>query len=76
MADLPDFLTLHHNCDRSGIYEVPIRRAGTSLIALFCLAGLLEEEVAAAARLQNIASLAQVKWAVLETGGQISFIKN
>jgi uncharacterized membrane protein YcaP (DUF421 family) len=34
-----------------------------------------QEEVAAAARLQNIASLAQVKWAVLETGGQISFIE-
>jgi hypothetical protein len=44
MADLPDFLTLRHNRDRSGFYEVPIRRAGTSLIALFCLAGLLEEE--------------------------------
>jgi uncharacterized membrane protein YcaP (DUF421 family) len=37
---------------------------------------MTREEVAAAARLQNIASLAQVKWAVLETGGQISFIKN
>jgi uncharacterized membrane protein YcaP (DUF421 family) len=32
------------------------------------------EEVLAAARLQNIASLDKVKWAVLETGGQISFI--
>jgi uncharacterized membrane protein YcaP (DUF421 family) len=37
---------------------------------------MTQEEVAAAARLQNIVSLAQVKWAVLETGGQISFIKN
>ena len=41
MADLPDFLTLRHNRDRAGIREVPIRRAGTALVALFCLAGLL-----------------------------------
>jgi uncharacterized membrane protein YcaP (DUF421 family) len=33
------------------------------------------EELAAAARLQQIDSLGQVKWAVLETGGQISFIQ-
>jgi len=32
------------------------------------------EEVAAAARLQRIASLADVEWAIVETGGQISFI--
>jgi uncharacterized membrane protein YcaP (DUF421 family) len=31
-------------------------------------------EVEAAARLQQIASLRDVKWAVLETGGQISFL--
>ncbi|MGB8005474.1 MAG: YetF domain-containing protein, partial [Gaiellaceae bacterium] len=37
---------------------------------------LTQEEIAAAARLQNIESLAQVKWAVLETSGQISFIKS
>lgn len=37
---------------------------------------MTHEEVAAAARLQNIASLSQVKWAVLETGGQMSFIKS
>lgn len=37
---------------------------------------MTQEEVASAARLQNIASLSQVKWAVLETGGQISFIKS
>jgi uncharacterized membrane protein YcaP (DUF421 family) len=36
---------------------------------------LAHEEVAAAARIQNIASLDEVKWAVLETNGQISFIK-
>jgi hypothetical protein len=41
MPDLPDFLTLRHNRDRPGIYEVPIRRVGASLVALFCLAGLL-----------------------------------
>jgi hypothetical protein len=41
MADLPDFLTRRHNRDRSGIYEVPVRRVGGALIALFCLAGLL-----------------------------------
>ncbi len=33
------------------------------------------EEIEAAARLQNIASLSEVRWAILETGGQISFIK-
>jgi len=35
---------------------------------------LTQEEVAAAARVQQIASLADVRWAVLETSGQISFI--
>ena len=34
-----------------------------------------QEEVAAAARLQNVPSLSDVRWAVLETNGQISFIK-
>ncbi len=33
------------------------------------------EEIEAAARLQNIASLSEVRWAILETGGQISFIR-
>jgi uncharacterized membrane protein YcaP (DUF421 family) len=33
------------------------------------------EEVAAQARLNNIAHLEDVEWAVLETSGQISFIK-
>jgi uncharacterized membrane protein YcaP (DUF421 family) len=36
---------------------------------------LTQEEIAAAARVQNIASLSHVRWAVLETNGQISFIK-
>ena len=34
------------------------------------------EEVMAEARLQQIDSLAKVKWAVLETSGQISFIES
>jgi uncharacterized membrane protein YcaP (DUF421 family) len=33
------------------------------------------DEIAEAARLQGIAHLAEVKWAVLETTGNISFIK-
>jgi uncharacterized membrane protein YcaP (DUF421 family) len=33
------------------------------------------EELAAAARIQQIDSLGKVKWAVLETGGHISFIQ-
>jgi uncharacterized membrane protein YcaP (DUF421 family) len=33
------------------------------------------EELAASARKQQIASLEEVEWAVLETGGQISFIR-
>jgi len=33
------------------------------------------EELLAEARMQQIASLDEVKWAVLETSGQISFIK-
>jgi uncharacterized membrane protein YcaP (DUF421 family) len=37
---------------------------------------LTQEEIAAAARIQNIESLSQVRWAVLETNGQISFIKS
>jgi uncharacterized membrane protein YcaP (DUF421 family) len=36
---------------------------------------LTKEEVAAAARIQNISSLDEVRWGVLETNGQISFIK-
>jgi uncharacterized membrane protein YcaP (DUF421 family) len=36
---------------------------------------LTHEEIAAAARIQNIPSLDQVRWGVLETNGQISFIK-
>ena len=36
---------------------------------------LTQEEIAASARVQQIASLDQVRWAVLETNGQISFIK-
>ena len=32
------------------------------------------EEIAAAARLQQIASLDDVEWAIVESGGQISFI--
>jgi len=36
---------------------------------------MTQEEVAAAARLQNVPSLSDVRWAVLETNGQISFVK-
>jgi len=36
---------------------------------------ITQEEVASAARLQSIASLGDVRWAVLETSGQISFIR-
>jgi uncharacterized membrane protein YcaP (DUF421 family) len=36
---------------------------------------LTHEEIAAAARAESIASLEQVRWGVLETNGQISFIK-
>jgi len=32
------------------------------------------EEVAAQARLQQIAHLSEIRWAVLETSGEISFI--
>jgi uncharacterized membrane protein YcaP (DUF421 family) len=35
---------------------------------------LTTDELAAAARLQQISSLAEVRWAVLETNGKISFI--
>ena len=36
---------------------------------------LTVEEIAAQARLQQIESLSEIKWAVLETSGQLSFIK-
>jgi uncharacterized membrane protein YcaP (DUF421 family) len=36
---------------------------------------ITQEEVAAAGREQNIPSIADVRWAVLETNGQITFIK-
>ena len=35
---------------------------------------MTQEELAAEARIQQIESLDKVKWAVLESGGQISFI--
>jgi uncharacterized membrane protein YcaP (DUF421 family) len=36
---------------------------------------LTEDDLAAAARLQNIATIGEVAWAVMETSGAISFIK-
>jgi uncharacterized membrane protein YcaP (DUF421 family) len=36
---------------------------------------ITREELAAAARREGIASLRDVRWAVLETGGSISFIE-
>jgi uncharacterized membrane protein YcaP (DUF421 family) len=36
---------------------------------------LTQEEIAAAARMNSIPSLAEVRWAVLETNGQVSFIR-
>jgi uncharacterized membrane protein YcaP (DUF421 family) len=37
---------------------------------------ITDAELAAEARMQSIESLADVKWAVLETNGRISFIQN
>jgi uncharacterized membrane protein YcaP (DUF421 family) len=34
------------------------------------------DEIREAARLQGIGQLSEVRWAVLETNGQISFVKN
>jgi uncharacterized membrane protein YcaP (DUF421 family) len=36
---------------------------------------ITQEELAAAGRAQNIATLGNIRWAVLETNGQITFIK-
>ena len=36
---------------------------------------LTDDDLAAAARLQNIATMDDVAWAVMETSGAISFIK-
>jgi len=47
--------------------EPLMRNLGRSRITL--------EELAAAARLQGIAQIADVRWAVLETSGNISFIE-
>jgi hypothetical protein len=41
MAETPDFLTLRRNRDGAAAREVPIRRILVALIALLCLAGLL-----------------------------------
>jgi hypothetical protein len=41
MPDTPDFLTLKHNRDQASRRETPIRRVVMLVIALFCLAGLL-----------------------------------
>jgi uncharacterized membrane protein YcaP (DUF421 family) len=36
---------------------------------------LTKEEIGSEARLNNISSIADVRWAILETNGQISFVK-
>ena len=36
---------------------------------------LTKEEIAASARMNNIAKLEDIRWAVLETNGQLTFIK-
>jgi uncharacterized membrane protein YcaP (DUF421 family) len=36
---------------------------------------LTQEEIGAEARLEGISSLEEVRWAILETNGQISFVK-
>jgi uncharacterized membrane protein YcaP (DUF421 family) len=36
---------------------------------------LTEEEVLVEARAQNIAHLAEIQWAILETSGKVTFIK-
>jgi hypothetical protein len=41
MAETPDFLTLKRNRDGAGRTETPVRRLISGLVALFCLAGLL-----------------------------------
>lgn len=41
MAETPDFLTLRRNRDGAGSREAPLRRVLLTLVALFCIAGLL-----------------------------------
>ena len=41
MAETPDFLALRRNRDEAGRREVSIQRVLVALLALFCLAGLL-----------------------------------
>ncbi len=41
MAETPDFLTLRHNRDGAGRTETRVRRFLVGLVALLCLAGLL-----------------------------------
>jgi hypothetical protein len=41
MAETPEYLTLAANRDRAGRREAPVRRALVTLVALVCLAGLL-----------------------------------
>jgi hypothetical protein len=41
MAQPPEYLTLRRNRDRAGAREAPIRRVLVVLVALICLAGLL-----------------------------------
>jgi uncharacterized membrane protein YcaP (DUF421 family) len=54
---------------------VVIVRDGKPIEANLRRERLTVEEVLAQARLQQIGSLDEVQWAVLETGGQISFVK-
>jgi hypothetical protein len=64
VADLPQHLTLAKNRDCSERLELAARRVFFALLSA----------LAAEARLQQITSFGEVQWAVLESGGRISFI--
>ena len=84
MAEVPDQLTLRHNRDREGRALQPILEGDPVIVVEHGKPvernlrrnRITLEEVASQARIQQgIAHLEDVEWAVLETSGQISFIK-
>ena len=82
MADTPQFLTLAGNRDRSERYVRPLLEPeplilvedGKVIERKLRKERMTPEDIAGEARLQQIDSLEKVKWAVLESGGRISFI--
>ncbi len=75
MADTPQSLTLKENRDASEVYELASRRAFFLLVTLVLLLGLANAYgQSPTGWQQRIGSLENVRWAVLESNGKVSFL--